>query len=333
MTVPPDDPTGDRPDDAAPDDGAPAGPADDTTSADDEITADHDHPAGLTDPEPVGRGLVVVGETAGVTVPEEPTEGDRGYDDPYEDVDHEAEAAERKRNPARVWQILAGILAILALVFAVIAFTGDDDEGKASEPVTTEQEADLEEIVDSDASSAEKLEAKRVQLEKLRQEGADAAAAGEQLKADNVTLQSDLDAAETRAREAEADAQEAVRDAEQAADNVADANRQVSALTDQVESLNREIGSLTTQADRLADQNAALQTANDDLAAANTAATAQLTALDGVQQKTYQCTLGLVEAVRQRDDPDWWDQNGDATTATCTDAQAALDAYNAQFGG
>ena len=80
-------------------------------------------------------------------------------------------------------------------------------------------------------------------------------------------------------------------------------------------------------------QNAALQKANDDLVAANEQVTAQLTALDGVQQKTYQCTLGLVEAVRQRDDPDWWEQNGDATTATCTDAQAAIDAYNAQFGG
>jgi predicted RNase H-like nuclease (RuvC/YqgF family) len=293
--------------------------------------ADDDTALQMTDPEPVGRGLVVAGETTGVTAPEEPTEGDGGYDDPYEDVDHEAEAAER--NPARLWQIAAAVLAVLALVFAVIAFAGGDDEEPASAPVSTEQEADLADIADSEAASAAQLEAKRVQLEKLQQENADAAAAGEQLKADNTTLQSDLDAAETRAKEAEAEATGAVADAEQAADTAAEANRQVAALTAQVESLNREIGSLTSQADRLAEQNDALQQANDDLVAANAQVTAQLTALDGVQQKTYQCTLGLVEAVRQQDDPDWWEQNGDATTATCTDAQEALDAYNAQFGG
>jgi FtsZ-binding cell division protein ZapB len=325
MTVPPDDPTGDRPDDAAPAEAAPAPPqVDDTALGEDTAVP-------MTDPEPVGRELVAAGGTAGVTAPEDSTEGAGGYDDPYEDVDHEAEAAER--NPVRVWQIAAAVLAVLALVFAVIAFTGRDDESTASAPVTTDQESDLAVIVDSDATSAAQIEAKRLQLEKLQQESADAAAAGEQLKADNATLQSDLDAAETRAREAEADATAAVADAEQAADTVAEANRQVAALTGQVESLNQEIASLSSQADRLADQNDALQRANDDLVAANAQVTAQLTALDGVQQKTYQCTLGLVEAVRQQDDPDWWEQNGDATTATCTDAQEALDAYNAQFGG
>ena len=86
----------------------------------------------MTDPEPFGGGLVVVGETTGVTAPEDPTEGHAGYDDPYEDVDHEAEAAAKaeQRNPARVWQIAAAILAVIAIVFAVIAFTGNDEGGK-----------------------------------------------------------------------------------------------------------------------------------------------------------------------------------------------------------
>ena len=258
MTVPPDDPTGDRPDGTTPE-AAPDRPPADATSAGE-----------MTDPEPFGGGLVVVGETTGVTAPEDPTEGHAGYDDPYEDVDHEAEAAAKaeQRNPARVWQIAAAILAVIAIVFAVIAFTGNDEGGgNASAPVTSDQEADLEEIVDSDASSAAELEAKAAQLEKLRQEGADAAAASDQLKADNATLQSDLDAAETRAREAEADATEAVADAQQAAGTAAEATRQVSALTDQVESLNREIGNLSAEADRLSTQNAALQRANDDLVA------------------------------------------------------------------
>ena len=133
MTVPPDDPTGDRPDGTTPE-AAPDRPPADATSAGE-----------MTDPEPFGGGLVVVGETTGVTAPEDPTEGHAGYDDPYEDVDHEAEAAAKaeQRNPARVWQIAAAILAVIAIVFAVIAFTGNDEGGgNASAPVTSDQEAD-----------------------------------------------------------------------------------------------------------------------------------------------------------------------------------------------
>ena len=239
----------------------------------------------------------------------------------------------KRRNPARIWQIAAALLAVIALALAVVLITGADDEVKASPPVTSDQEADLDEIAFSDANSDAKLEAKRAQIETLTNKGADLATAGNELKTANAALQTDLDEATKRASEAEADATAAVAEAQRSADTAAEATAQVDALATQIENLNREIGSLTSEADRLADQNAALQKANDDLAAQNDAVTAQLTALDGVQQQTYQCARGLVEAVRQRDDPDWWDANGEATTATCTDAQAALDAYNAQFGG
>ena len=51
-----------------------------------------------------------------------------------------------------------------------------------------------------------------------------------------------------------------------------------------------------------------------------------------VQRKTAQCARGLADAVRQQGDPAYWAQNGDAITQDCTAAQAAADAYNAEFG-
>ena len=104
------------------------------------------------------------------------------------------------------------------------------------------------------------------------------------------------------------------------------------ALAAQVETLSKEIASLTTETNRLSEQNASLEQSNTDLAASNEKVTAQLTALDGVQQKTAQCAGGLAEAVRQQDDPAYWEENGEAITQDCTAAQTALEAYNTEFG-
>ena len=202
------------------------------------------------------------------------------------------------------------MLALLVVLLGAIAIVHRGNDADAVAEITAKQDAALQQI----AAADEQLAAKQAQIAALEKASADLAATAKQLEADNAALQSDLDDATGAARDAEQQAADALDEASQHRDTAAEANKQVDALAAQVESLNQEIGSLATEADRLSQQNSSLEQSNQDLAASNDKVTAQLTALDGVQQKTAQCARGLADAVRQQDDPAYWEQNGDAIT-------------------
>jgi chemotaxis protein histidine kinase CheA len=273
------------------------------------------------------RGLVVVGEHPDVPAAAAPSRETAGpvVVSPVPDLSE----LEEEGDPSRRWKIAAALLGVAVIVLAAVAIERGSSSAEAGTAVTPEQETALENVV---TVPADELAAKSAQLEQLQKDSAAAAAAADQAATDNAALQQQLDAAAAQAKAAEQAAQEAITDANRSGASAAEANKQVDALTKQVASLNQQIGSLTAQTTTLSDQNAKLQKSNTELAAANEAVTAQLTALDGVQTKLYTCTQGLVEAVRQQDDPSWWEQHGEATTATCTTAKDAIDAYNAKYG-
>lgn len=333
MTVPPDDderPAGEDPPDAPQaDDETPEwarsenlGPGAEDVVDEPEVEGDEPE-AG--DDEPEARGLVVVGED----IPAAPLPPDPELPEPVEAVYVEP-YAEPEGDPSRTWKFIAAGLAVLVLILGVVAFTRGGDEAQAGPPVSDNQEAEIEDIPTGPDPAV--LEAKRKQLEQLEQDSAAHAAEADRLATENDTLQTDLDQAQSRAQDAEAEAAAAVADAQQSANTAEEAQRQVDALTDQVESLNREIGALSSDIDKLQTQNGQLETANQDLVQANDALTEQLAALSSVQDKTYACATGLVEALRQHEDPSWWEANGDATVQTCTEAQDAINAYDARFG-
>lgn len=323
MTTPPDEPRPGQeprqPDEPEPPAGdAPADDADPTPAAADAVET-ADEPA---DDAAAGRGLVVVGEHPDVPPPPAVVAAPVAARQVLEPVTDDGD-------PARWWKVAVAVLAVLGVILGVLAITGRGDDSPAAAPVTPEQEAALEEVATTPTAE---LDAKHAQIQQLQQQSADMTATAEQLKAANEALGGDLDDAVARARAAEADARQALKDAARSGDSAAEATHQAAALTRQVETLNREIGALTSEAARLTAQNTKLEQSNTELAGSHEQATAQLAALDGVHGQLYTCTQGLADAMRQSEDPAWWEEHGDATTQACKEAQDALDAYNAKFG-
>ena len=331
MSMPPDQP---RPDDPSRHPDEPEPPADDVAAAGPDTAAAADAAdSAEAGEEPVddaaaGRGLVVVGEHPDVPPPAAVPASVAAR--------QVVQPAAEDGDPTRWWKVAVAVLAVVAVILGVLAITGRGDDSQAAAPVTPEQEAALDEVVTTPTAE---LDAKHAKILQLQQQSADLAATAEQLKAANEALGGDLDDAVARAGAAEAEAKRALAEAERAlndaagsGDAAAAANRQVTALTAQVEALNREIGALTSETARLTAQNTKLEQSNTELAGSHEQATAQLAALDGVHSKVYSCTQGLADAVRQSEDPAWWEEHGDATTQACKEAQDALDAYDAKFG-